>query len=408
VLKLGLTGGIGAGKSTVAERFAEHGAVVVDADRLAREVVEPGTDGLAAVVAEFGSRVLTADGALDRAGLGRLVFGDPEALGRLNAVLHPRIAALTAGRIAGAGPDAILVHDVPLLVENRMGAAFHLVLVVHVPVQERVLRLVRQRGLTEDDARSRIKAQADDAARRAAADVWLDNSGPRQQVRDQVDRLWAARIVPFAENLGAGRPAARPAVVQVVDPDPSWADQGRRLAQRVARAAGAAALRVDHHGSTAVPGLAAEDVVDLQLVLPDLATADPLRGPLEDAGFARRPGRSRDDLPGGSSTDEWVHVACDPGRPVNLHVRPAAGPAWREALLLRDFLRAHHDERDRYAAVERAAAGVPIDSYLAAKGAWVPAALERARAWAARVGWTPGEPSAGVGAARIDGCATRL
>jgi dephospho-CoA kinase len=193
----------------VAHRLVGLGAVLIDADQLAREVVEPGTPGLAAVQEEFGPKVLTADGALDRAALGALVFRDEQARLRLNSILHPRIAELTRERLAALPPDAIAVHDVPLLVENGMGADYHLVLVVDAPVEERVRRLVSGRGMTEGDARARIDAQADVAARRAVADVWLDNSGGPDDLVAQVDRLWRERVVPFEEDLRQRRGARR-------------------------------------------------------------------------------------------------------------------------------------------------------------------------------------------------------
>jgi dephospho-CoA kinase len=307
VLKLGLTGGIGAGKSTVSRRLAERGAVVIDADLLAREVVEPGTDGLAEVVDAFGAGVLRPDGGLDRGALGRLVFTDEAARSRLNAILHPRIAALTASRMAAAGGDAIVVHDVPLLVENRMGAAYHLVLVVHAAESERIRRLVADRGMPEADARSRVAAQADDQARRAAADVWLDNSGTPQELVAAVDRVWAERLVPFAENLRLHRPArpARPAPPARAWSGPSRAAVVQRLVARLRRAVGDPDLRVEDDE-------AAPAGVRLTLLVPDLSTADGLRQRLDDAGFVRVPA---------ADPAERVHAAADPGCPVTVHLR---------------------------------------------------------------------------------------
>jgi dephospho-CoA kinase len=211
VLRVGLTGGIGAGKSTVAQGLARLGAVVVDADQLARRVVEPGSPGLDAVVAAFGPQVLTPGGRLDRPALGRLVFADETARRRLNAILHPRIAALTAQEVAAAPQDAVVVHDVPLLVENGLGPDYQLVLVVTAPERERVRRLVAGRAMAEQEAEARIAAQADDAARAAAADVLLDNGGDRGAVLAAVERLWRERLVPFEENLRLGRcPDAAP------------------------------------------------------------------------------------------------------------------------------------------------------------------------------------------------------
>jgi dephospho-CoA kinase len=189
MLRIGLTGGIGAGKSAVAHRLAEHGAIVVDSDRIAREVVEPGTPGLAAVVAEFGAEVLRADGSLDRDRLGALVFGDDAARSRLNAIVHPLVGRRAAELAAAAPEGAVLVHDIPLLVENNLAAGFDLVLVVEAPVELRVARLVRDRDMTEEAARARIAAQASDAERRAVADVLLHNDGTLAELREQVDKV---------------------------------------------------------------------------------------------------------------------------------------------------------------------------------------------------------------------------
>jgi dephospho-CoA kinase len=195
VLRIGLTGGIGSGKSTVAALLAERGAQVVDADRIAREVVEPGTPGLAAVVAEFGAEVLTTDGALDRPSLAGLVFGDPAARARLDAVVHPLVRARAAELVAAAPADAVVVQDVPLLVETGQAASYDLVVVVETDVETRVSRLV-DRGLSAEDARARIASQATDAERRAVADVVLRNDGDRDALAEQVDRFWAEQVAP--------------------------------------------------------------------------------------------------------------------------------------------------------------------------------------------------------------------
>jgi len=197
VLRIGLTGGIGSGKSTVAALLAERGAQVVDADLIAREVVEPGTPGLAAVVAEFGSGVLTPDGALDRPALAAVVFGDPAARARLDAVVHPLVRARAAELVAAAPPDAVVVQDVPLLVETGQAGSFDLVLVVETDQETRVARLL-ERGLGAADARARIASQATDEQRRAVADVVLRNDGDRADLAAQVDRFWAERVRPAA------------------------------------------------------------------------------------------------------------------------------------------------------------------------------------------------------------------
>ncbi|MGY1634216.1 dephospho-CoA kinase [Geodermatophilus sp. SYSU D01186] len=192
---MGLTGGIGSGKSTVAGLLAARGARIVDADRIAREVVEPGTPGLAAVVEAFGSGVLTAEGALDRPALAAIVFADPAARARLDGIVHPLVRARAAELVAAAPPDAVVVQDVPLLVETGQAGVYDLVLVVEADLETRVRRLV-ERGLTAEDARARIAAQATDEQRRAVADVVLDNSGTREELEAQVERFWADRVVP--------------------------------------------------------------------------------------------------------------------------------------------------------------------------------------------------------------------
>jgi dephospho-CoA kinase len=198
VVRVGLTGGIGSGKSAVARLLAEHGAVVVDADAIAREVVAPGTPGLAAVLAEFGTGVRAPDGSLDRPALARIVFADGAALGRLNKIVHPLVAARRAELVDAAPPDAVVVDDVPLLAENRLAGAFDLVVVVTAPEAVRVERLRAGRGMTEAAARSRMDAQATDAQRAAIADVLIGNDGSLADLAARVDAVWRDRIAPLA------------------------------------------------------------------------------------------------------------------------------------------------------------------------------------------------------------------
>jgi dephospho-CoA kinase len=193
VLRIGLTGGIGSGKSTVSALLAERGARVVDADVLAREVVAPGSRGLGAVVDAFGQGVLSADGSLDRPALAAVVFGDPAARATLDGIVHPLVRARAVDVISAMPDDAVVVQDIPLLVETGQAAAFDLVLVVEADPDIRVERLVR-RGLSVDDARARIAAQATDEQRRAVADVVLDNSGSQEQLAVQVHRFWAEHV----------------------------------------------------------------------------------------------------------------------------------------------------------------------------------------------------------------------
>jgi dephospho-CoA kinase len=190
MLRVGLTGGIGSGKSAVSALLAAHGAVVIDADLLAREVVEPGTPGLAEIVIAFGPDVLTADGSLDRAAMGRRIFGDDEARARLEAIIHPRVRARAAEIEAGARPDAVVVHDIALLVETGQADTFDVVLVVDVSEDEQVQRLVTQRSMSEEEARARIAAQADREQRLATADHVLSNDGSLTQLRAAVDQVW--------------------------------------------------------------------------------------------------------------------------------------------------------------------------------------------------------------------------
>ncbi|WP_405808979.1 dephospho-CoA kinase [Streptomyces sp. NBC_00210] len=191
MLKVGLTGGIGAGKSEVSRLLASYGAVLIDADKIAREVVEPGTPGLSAVVEAFGPEVLTAEGTLDRPKLGSIVFADPERLATLNAIVHPLVGARSMELEAAAGPDAVVVHDVPLLTENNLAGLYDLVAVVDASPETQLDRLVRLRGMTESEARARMAAQATREQRRAIADLVIDNEGPLEQLEPQVRKVWA-------------------------------------------------------------------------------------------------------------------------------------------------------------------------------------------------------------------------
>ena len=392
MLRVGLTGGIGSGKSTVSAQLASLGAVVVDADAVARQVVEPGTPALAAVAERFGAAVLNGDGSLDRPALGRVVFGDPGALRDLETLTHPAIWARTAEIIDAAGPDAVVVHDMPLLVEKAMSAEYHLVVVVGAAPEVRVRRLVELRGMTEADARARIAAQADDDARRAAADVWLDNEATPEALRALVLRLWHERIEPFELNLRHGI-RSRLSHPTLSAPDPEWPAQAARLLARIRHAVGDGAVSLDHIGSTAVPGLVAKDVVDLQVGVAALDDADDpgFVASMDSAGFVRVPGEWHDNGKDGTTWAKRLHGSCDPGRVAHVHVREVGSPGWVWALRFRDWLRADAEECAAYATMktELATGVASTGAYALAKEPWFDAADERARAWAERTGWRP-------------------
>ncbi len=193
MIRVGLTGGIAAGKSVVARRLKELGAAVIDHDVLARDAVAVGTVGLEAIVARFGAEVVSAEGALDRPALGHLVFGDPQALRDLNGIVHPEVYRLAREReaaVVASGEHSVVVHDIPLLIETGQSGDFHVLVVVHAPADLRITRLVEGRGLALPEARRRVAAQIDDPARLAVADVVLDGAGTKEHLRDQVDEWW--------------------------------------------------------------------------------------------------------------------------------------------------------------------------------------------------------------------------
>lgn len=196
MLRVGLTGGIGSGKSAVSALFVARGAMLVDADLNAREVVAKGTPGLAAVVAAFGREMLTAEGELDRPALGRVVFADPARLAQLNAIVHPLVGELSARQTAAAEEAGarVLIHDVPLLVENDLQSRYDAVIVVAASPETQLDRLTRLRGMSPEDASARIAAQAPLAEKVAAATYVIDNDGPRDALAPQVERIWQALL----------------------------------------------------------------------------------------------------------------------------------------------------------------------------------------------------------------------
>lgn len=208
MLTVGLTGGIGAGKSEVSRLLVECGAVLIDADRIAREVVAPGTPGLAAVVEAFGEEVLTEDGNLDRPGLGAIVFADEEKLALLNSIVHPLVGARSRELEEAAAEDAVVVHDVPLLTENGLAPLYDLVIVVDASTGTQLERLVGRRGMSEEDARARMAAQATREQRREIADIVIDNDVPLDELTRRVKDVWA-ELVRRSNGGPADRRTAR-------------------------------------------------------------------------------------------------------------------------------------------------------------------------------------------------------
>ena len=401
---MGLTGGIGAGKSTAARELVALGAVLVDADVIARKIVAPGSEGLEELVDAFGDEILLPDGSLNRPVLAEKAFATDEARAVLNAITHPRVGRRTAELVEEAADDAIVVQDIPLLVEGSMAPAFHLVAVVHAGEEERLRRLVALRGMPESDAKARIRAQATEEQRREVADVWLDNTGEPGAVVEAVRQLWEQRLVPFEENLRTrtavhAEPVLGPAQAR-------WEQQARRLVARLALACGGLAVRIDHVGSTAVPELDAVDMLDLQVTVADLADADALLEPLAAAGFPRIEQIDHDiPKPSYSASGEtdpavWsmrLHGSADPGRPARVALRVDGWPGQRFSLLLRDGLRADAEAVQEYAEVKRAAAQSAADEpdplraaavYREIKEPWFDRAYRRASDWADATDWS--------------------
>ncbi len=207
-MRIGLTGGIGSGKSTVAAMLVGHGAVLVDADEISRDLVRPGEPALVELVTEFGPRILQSDGSLSRAELAALAFSDPRATDRLNAIMHPLIRAEAQRRIAAGPAAAVIVYDMPLLVETGQGDLVDLVVVVDVPEDVQLDRAVRLRGLDEADVRRRMTVQAGREERLAAADVVIDNSGDLDGTRGQVESLWRGLVPGDATPSGGSNTVA--------------------------------------------------------------------------------------------------------------------------------------------------------------------------------------------------------
>lgn len=291
---------MGAGKSTVAATFVERGAYLIDADKIAREVVAAGTPGLAALVEAFGDDILDPAGELNRPGLAAKAFVDDESRATLNRITHPLIGARTTELLDAAPGDAIVVQDTPLLVEGHMAPFFHSVIVVDADVEMRVHRLVNSRGLDEADARARIAAQATEEQRRAVADAWLVNHGTHDDLAQQATDLWTQRLVPYELNVRRGIVAEPVAELVAADPDP--AVLGTRLTNRLWALAGERATAVEVIG--AATGIRA--VTALQITARDEAAATELPDLLRAGGFP--------------ADGDGAYASADPGRPARVTV----------------------------------------------------------------------------------------
>jgi dephospho-CoA kinase len=282
--------------------------------------------------------------------------------------------------------DAVVVEDIPLLVETGMAPMFPLVVVVHADEEIRVQRLIK-RGMDEADARARIAAQAPEEQRRAIADVLLDNSGAQGELVERARDVWYQRVLPLAHNIRTRETVRIPP--NLVPYDPAWVDDARRIINRLKMACGAKALQVDHIGSTAVPGMDAKDVIDLQVTVESLDVADELVGALADVGYPRIAGITS-DVPHDGDPSLWrkrIHGAADPGRPANVHVRVDGWPNQQFALMFVDWLKANAGVREDYSAAKRKA--LDSSDYTDAKEPWFLDAYWRARAWADATGWRP-------------------
>jgi dephospho-CoA kinase len=386
MLRIGLTGGIGAGKSTVSATFSECGGIIVDGDVIAREVVEPGTEGLDALVKAFGEDILLPDGALNRPALAAKAFVDDQQRAKLNGIVHPLVGRRRIEIIEAVSEDAVVVEDIPLLVETGLAPMFPLVVVVHADIETRVARLIK-RGMDEADARARIAAQAPEEQRRAIADVLLDNSGSQGELIEKARDLWYNRVLPLAHNIRIRHVAEHK--LELVPYNPAWRDDARRIIARIQTACGAKALRVDHVGSTAVEGMDAKDVIDIQITVASLDVADEIADALADVGYPRIE-HITSDAPHTDDASLWqkrIHGAADPGRPANIHIRVDGWPGQQFALLFRDWLTANPDVREKYLKVKRQALTAP--DYPEAKEPWFLDAYRRAWEWADTTGWRP-------------------
>ena len=305
-ITVAVTGGIGAGKSTVSGMLAARGAVVVDSDRLAREVVGVGTPGLTAIEDRFGASVIAADGSLDRGALASIVFADSGARQDLENITHPLVRARFAALQAAAPTGSVVVNDIPLLTTVEAAAAFHLTVGVGAPEATRVTRLI-DRGLAEADARARIAAQIDDEVRRTLCDVWIDNAGAPAQARRQADLLWS-RLLRFAANVESAQVAADGDGTNRSDRAAATA----RLTARIVRVVGDRLVRAVE---VPLPTDAAPVRIDLEVRVDNRAEVDTWLPALTAAGFPRLPDLA-EPVPGRLDV---THGNADPGQSLRLY-----------------------------------------------------------------------------------------
>lgn len=375
-----MTGGIAAGKSTITSILAEHGAVVIDSDRIAREVVEPGSVGIDQVKSRFGTDVLHKDGSLNRAAMGQIVFADSAARGDLEQIIHPLIARRGAELLAQSADDAIVVHDVPLLVERDLGARYHLVLVVLASLEKRIERMIRDREMSLEQAQSRIASQADDDERRLVADDVIHADVTVDRTRAALERWWQNRVLPYHANLQHGVRAPRDRSVRLVPPPGpprTWRVQAMSVVKRLQWVLAGHDVSIEHIGSTSIPGLWSKDVIDIQIQLRDWESVQEVGALLAAAGFPGKPSFDNAkarwlDVPDsdtGGAASKWLAANADQGRAVNLHVRPAGSDSSRYALDFRDLLRCDPLARADYAQFKAKTARVHTrsDHYALAK-----------------------------------------
>lgn len=334
MLSIGLTGGIAAGKSLLSTRFRELGAVVIDADQLARDVVAPGTPGLLAVVERFGPEILLPDGSLNRPALGARVFVNKSELADLNAITHPLVRAAATVMKNDAGPGTVVVQDIPLLVETGQGPNFHLVLVVQASVDERLRRMIADRGMSRDEALARIAAQASDVERAAVADVLIENHGDPAIALAALDSLWHDRLLPYAANLAAARPADHVCSIE----GPVEVLAAERLVARISHALGERALSVRAINIAEGSGRTVPIRVEIRVERTANTTSEQLTEDLAEVGFFPKSVAAREKalpnqprLDSRNSTGLWTASegsfrfgSADPGCPVIIVVLPGA------------------------------------------------------------------------------------